>query len=536
MAFGCKPYARPPRRRQQRRDALAALERETGQPWSIRWQDDLPTAAFLEGRTRPLALTSANAEQAGRAFILRYPELFGLTEDDQLDVDESTIDELGMIHTIFTQHRGRVPVWGGELRAHFAPDGALVRINGRSIPIADLPLVPVRSSDEARASALLDAEALRPEVNGADFSSLDPSLWIFPRGADGARLTWQVQIDVHDGVRPMVLETFVDASDGSIVARTDTLTALSGSGKGVFGELQVLTINENDGAYWLEDPSRGVSPTQKTYSASNRAHLPGTGVHSDDPSGWDLAGDAAGAAVDAHAYVARTWDYFRDVHGRDGWDGKGHGVHATVHFGDHYAGAFFDGRQLVFGDGGADWAPASGALDVVAHEFTHGLTYQTAHLAPTGESGALDEAIADLFSCFVGFGAVAGGDWLIGETVYHPSGHPAALRDLASPHSTGNPETMDELVVTSDDNGGVHRNSTIASHAGYLMSEGAPSVDGLGAEATARIWYRALTRYLTSQARFADAADATVAAARDFGHGEEGAVRAAWLAAGVLHE
>ncbi len=533
--LGCSGPPSPLLDEESSASALMRLQKDTGHSWSIRWQADLPTAAFLQGRTPPLALTPTAAEAAARAFIIRYEALFGLTSDDTLAPDSTAADELGMIHTSFLQRRGAVPVWGAQLRAHFAADGALVRLNGRSLPIPNLSLVPTRSAAEATTSALLDARALRPELATSSFSELEPSLWILPT-SDGARLAWRVEIDVHDGTQPMMLESFVDADDASILQRHDILTTLMGSGTGVLGDRQSLTISEKDDEYWLQDPSRGSSPAQQTYSDSGGSHLPGTGVHSDDPQRWDLAGDAAGAAVDAHAFVARSWDYFLDVHGRAGWDGQGHGVRATVHFGDHFAAAFFDGQQLVFGDGNADLSPMAGALDVVAHELVHGVTLTTAQLDPNGESGALNEAISDLFACLISRGAVTGGDWQIGGSIYHPAGRPRAIRDLARPHESGNPETLAEYVVTTGDSGGVHINSTIVSHAAYLMAEGAPGIPALGPDATGRIWYRALSRYLTSQARFADAADETVAAATDFGLGEEVAVRAAWVAAGVLSE
>jgi Zn-dependent metalloprotease len=487
---------------------LAQLERDTGVTWRVRYQPDLPTAAFLEGRTAPMARTGPEGERAGRSFLRRYGGLFG--EPDELDTDWAVSDELGMTHVSFHQRQGKIPVWGGELRVHFARDGALVRVNGRAWPLPAISPIPVRSAEDARLTALLDAQTLRPELDRAAFEALAPQLWIHPR-PDGARLAWRVEIHIGDGKRPMFLETFVDAEDGSIRTRSDRLRSLAGSGVGVFGDDQPLSITESNGQFWLIDATRGSAPENKTFSTSGRAHLPGTGVHSPVPNRWDLAGDASGAAVDAHAFVARTWDYFLSVHGRAGWDGRGHGFHTTVHFGEHYAGAFFDGRQLVFGDGNQWLSPPAAALDVVAHEYTHGVIQGTAALSPEGESGALCEAIADLFACFVT------DDWLIGETIYHPLIGPRPLRDLREPHT----------MADWDDRAGSHQNSLIASHAGWRMSQ------SLGMEAAARIWYRALTRYLTSEARLLDAADATVAAAADFGNSEEELVRAAWIAVGV---
>jgi Zn-dependent metalloprotease len=142
-----------------------------------------------------------------------------------------------------------------------------------------------------------------------------------------------------------------------------------------------------------------------------------------------------------------------------------------------------------------------------------------------GQNGALDEAVSDVFACFID------GDWQIAEAVYHPSGRPQPLRDLADPHATNNPASLSEWVATADDNGGIHVNSTIASHAAYLMTQGAHA---LPAKVVETIWYRALTRYLHARADFADAADATLAAARDLGGDAESAVRDAWSAVGVI--
>jgi thermolysin len=252
-------------------------------------------------------------------------------------------------------------------------------------------------------------------------------------------------------------------------------------------------------------------------------------VRSSSPTSWDTTGLAAGAAVDAHANLSETWDWFQRELGRRGWDGRGGVVRATVHYGRGFENAFWNGRQLVFGDGNAEVSPLAASLDVVAHEYTHGVVAWSAGLGAGGMSGALNEAIADLFGVFVSWGSGRGAAWQIGETVFRLNGRPMALRDLADPRRTLQPANLEEY----DGRAGPHYNSTIASHAGYLMSEGAPGIAHLGVPVTARIWYRALTRYLTQESTFADAADATLAAARDLKLGES-SVRAAWVAVGVM--
>ncbi|MCU1281242.1 MAG: peptidase family protein [bacterium] len=524
LAAGCGTNAREPVVGSDGavNDPLQQLETETGHQWTVRWREDLHTPALLEGRTAPMATTGADAERAGREFLRRYGALYDMGADDDLVADDSDTDELGMTHARFQQRVGKVPVWGGELLAHFDSDGALIRVNGRYVPVSSPPPSALQSADQARVLAVAGARASYPAVSPDAFTTSAPKLYVYPTEGGEAKLAWRVEMSVEDDTQTMALESFVDAVDGSIVHADEVTAYADGSGIGVLGDKQPLVVAANGASYILEDATRG-SPATRTYSASGTTRLPGTAVRSKDPTSWDTAGAAPGAAVDAHAFVATAWDYFAKVHGRRGWDGKNKGVHTTVHFGPRYDNAFFNGKQLVFGDGdGSDFSALSGALDVVAHEFTHGVTYHTARLGMEGQNGALNEALSDIFGCFVE------GNWKIGEAVYHPSGKAHALRDVADPHASNNPAKMAEYVVTDGDNGGVHVNSTIVSHAAYLMARKLPQA------LVEKIWYRALSRYLHSKANFVDAADATMSAARDFRSGAETAVKEAWVAVGVI--
>lgn len=497
-------------------DPLQELEAETGHTWTARWRDD-HTPAFLDGGSAPMASTADDAARVGREFVKRHGALFSMAPGDDLTVEEAETDALGMTHARFAEEVGGHPVWGGELLLHFGSDGSLVRINGRYIPVAVDVGEPQKSKDEARAIAVDAARAANPSLLADSFVTAAPKLYVYPVDAQTARLAWRVQMDAESDVTAVVLESFVDAADGSVLHAGDITAYVDGSGVGVSGDTQPLVIAPHGKSYILEDATRGAPPT-RTYTANGSLRMPGTAVRSKDPMHWDEAGAAHGAAVDAHAFVAVTWDYFAKTHGRAGWDGKGKGVHTTVHFGDKWSGAFFNGKQLVFGDGdGVDWSPLSGALDLVAHEFTHGLIAHTARLGLEGQPGALHEAIADVFACIVD------GDWQIGEAVHHPAGRRQPLRDIGDPHATRQPATLAEY----DDGADVHRNSTIASHAAWTMAQ------SLDRDAVGKIWYRALSRYLFASSDFADAADATAAAARELGF-DETAVKAAWVAAGVM--
>lgn len=504
-------------------DPLQQLEAETGTTWSVRWHSDIHTPAYLEGRTAPLANTADDAERAGRVFIRAHQALFSMADADDVTATDGGTDELGMTHARFGEKAQGYDVWGGELVLHFAADGALTRINGRYIPVATELGTPELTPAEALVAAVAAARAASPWSPDA-FTTYAPKLYAYPVDATDVRLAWRVQIAANDDSGTALLESFVDAADGTILHAADITNYVAGSGVGVFGDLQPLIVAADGASYILEDATRGAPPS-RTYGNGGTTRLPGTAVRSKDPLQWDTTGDGKGAAVDAHAFVAASWDYFATVHGRLGWDGKGKGVHATVHYGSHYDGAFYDGTQLVFGDGdGTLFSPLAGALDLVAHEFTHGVTAHSARLGAEGQNGALNEAISDVFACFIA------GNWQVGETVFHPAGSAVALRDLADPHASGNPATFAEWVSEDEDNGGVHVNSTIAAHAAYLMTVGAGALPLATVE---RIWYRALVWYLYGKADFAAAADATVAAAKDLGNGADLEVRDAWVAVGV---
>ncbi|MSP59983.1 MAG: peptidase M4 family protein [Myxococcales bacterium] len=548
---GACDFAPPdPTRDDAQERALAALSLATGRPWTVRYHARLHTPAFLEGRTAPIAVSPEEAPEAARDFLHHYRALFKLAiPEEEFRSEPVTTDELGMSHVRFVQQHGGIGVRGGQLTAHFDRDGALVRIHGRYTPLPALDLAPAIAADDARLVAGASVRASR--AAGGVVGKEPPEtlvgqalLAIDPGGSDGesARLAWVVEVAVNDPEAPARLEVLVDAATGGVFRTADLLDDLAGSGIGVFGDRKPLLVAARSGRFYLEDDRAGA-PSQRVHSSAGGRRLPGTEVSSTNKNRFDEVTEGRGAAVDAHAYLAASDAYFRRLHGRSGALDDGAGLVATVHYGHRYNNAYWNGRQLVFGDGdGLTFAPLAGALDVVAHEYTHAVIQSSSSLGHQGQSGALNEAIADLFGCFVERYTRGGGNWRVGEEVYHP-GHHDALRDLADPHRTRQPAHWDERVVTSSDRGGVHKNSTIASHAGYLMTDGGENsvsgiqVSGIGVAAAERVWYRALTRYLGPSSDFLDAADATVAAAHDlYGAAGPVGVARAWQAVGVMPE
>jgi hypothetical protein len=279
-----------------------------------------------------------------------------------------------------------------------------------------------------------------------------------------------------------------------------------------------------------------AAPAWTVHDAESRTTLPGTPVRSTgEPETGDVAVDEAATGIEA------TLQMFLDDLGRSSHDGAGAPVSLTVHYGSRYNNAFWDGTQLVFGDGdGRVFERFTKPVDVLAHEFSHAVVEHTADLTYEGQSGALNESVADAFaSCLKQrlLGQDAGdGDWLIGQGIFMPSVQARALRDMAAPGTAyDDPELgadpqvghMDDYVDTAADNGGVHLNSGIPNKAFQLaaVAIGGTSVSGAG-----RVWYDALVGgEVPSGATFATFAAATVAAAGD--HAD--AVRDAWAQVGV---
>lgn len=278
--------------------------------------------------------------------------------------------------------------------------------------------------------------------------------------------------------------------------------------------------------------------------AENTEQLPGqTRRGADDPPTGDAAVD------EAHDYSGVAWDLFAEVFSRASVDGRATPITVTVHYGTNYDNAFWDGSQLVFGDGDAEiFDRFTKPLDVMAHEFTHGVTQFGAGLTYQGQSGALNESVSDAFAAMAKqrrLGQDAGAaDWLIGEGLFRPGVSARALRSMTEPGTAyddprlgKDPQvgSMTDYVDTTDDNGGVHINSGIPNRAFALA---AIAVGGPSWEKTGRVWYDALTGgEVGADADFAAFAQATVASAsRLFADDAAviGGVRGAWEGVGVL--
>jgi thermolysin len=290
----------------------------------------------------------------------------------------------------------------------------------------------------------------------------------------------------------------------------------------------------------------------------------------------DIAADSDnvwtdGAVGDAHVYAGYTYDYFFKRFGRRGLDGNNIRILSLVNpvsrtpeafeewfkrFPDFFVNAFYaGGGVMVYGAGtppgtmvdGWSWSSLSGGIDVVGHELTHGVTQYTSNLIYEFESGALNEAFSDIMATSIEFAFQPAGsgdlnaDYLIGEDVIRPGG----IRSMENPAIFGDPDHYSLRFLGAGDNGGVHINSGIVNQAFYLAVEGGTNrtsglaVQGVGGgsrDQVEKVFYRAFTQMLPSNATFSMARAATIQAAHDlFGANSnaERAVTQAWTAVGV---
>jgi len=282
---------------------------------------------------------------------------------------------------------------------------------------------------------------------------------------------------------------------------------------------------------------------RSVHDAQNRELLPGQVVRVE---GQGATGDAA--VDEAYDALGATHGFFLDAFERDSIDNRGFALVGTVHYGEGYQNAFWNGSQMVFGDGDGElFNRFTRALDVVAHELAHGVTESEAGLIYANQSGALNESLSDVFGVltqqYVRQQPADQADWLIGADLLTERVQGVALRSMAAPGTAYDdpvlgkdpqPGHMRDFVQTRDDNGGVHINSGIPNRAFYLA---ALAIGGFAWERAGRIWYDTLCdRRLSNVAEFDEFAALTIAHAQRRFSGEPGvgrAVEEAWRQVGV---
>ena len=423
-------------------------------------------------------------------FMRQRQDLFMQPEPaDVFETDSAHSDAQGWTHVRLQQMYQGIPVEGAQIALHFDEERTPRIVNfSHFIPALTLSTTAQVDRPTAIATALSD-------LGVASASGPTTGVLVIYNHEGTAHLAWKVRMFIADPLGDFVY--FVDARSGVVIdSYNNLMSALD----------------------------------RKVYDTATTTVLPGTLKRTEGGSATNDA--SVNAAYDNSGIV---YNYFNSNHGRNGINGSGMTIISTVHYDVNLNNAFWNGSQMVYGDGdGVVFSPLALGLDVVAHELVHGITQYTSGLIYQDESGALNESVSDIFA------ALIDPDWLIGEDVYTPGTGGDALRDLSNPPAQGQPDHYDDIVITDDDNGGVHINSGIPNKAAYLMSAGGTfhgiAVTGIGNDLMGDIWYEAQVNWLTRSDDFADARQATIDGATNLygaGHARVATVRDAWAAVGV---
>lgn len=351
----------------------------------------------------------------------------------------------------------------------------------------------------------------------------------YPQGQFQSELVWykhpeenRVALVYHIDSRPNFVKHrayFVDALSGEIIFTYDHICNIgpaTANATDLNGVSRTINTFEGDSQYYLYDASRemyeetgnaipeegdGVIVTLDMNNSGMSS--PSYGEITSSNNTWNQA-----VAVSAHFNAGESYEYWRQTHGRNSINGQGGDIVSFINVaeddGSSLENAFWNGQYMFYGNGGQAFEPLAGALDVAGHEMSHGVVQNTANLEYYSESGAINESMADIFGAMIDRD-----DWQMGEDITNPSFFPTgALRDLSNPHNGGSslsdvgsgyqPQTVSEMYTGSEDNAGVHINSGIPNYAFYLIAS------DIGKEKAEKIYYEALSQYLTKSSRFVD--------------------------------
>jgi Zn-dependent metalloprotease len=469
-------------------------------------------------------LRSAGAAAADTAAALH------LGPQEKLVATDVVKDADGATHTRYDRTYAGLPVLGGDLIVHRDASGATTSVTKATRAAIRVDTVTAAYPSARAKAAAVDAA----QAKGAEKATAKAPRKVIWAATGSPTLAWETVVGgLQDDGTPSELHVITDARTGKRLYAYQAVE--QGIGKSLYsGQVTIGTVLSG-GTYQMNDTGRGG---HKTYNLNHGTSGTGTLLtDSDDVWGNGTTGDPASAGVDAQYGAALTWDYYKQVHGRTGIRGDGVAAYSRVHYGNAYVNAFWSDSCfcMTYGDGQNNARPLT-AIDVAGHEMTHGVTAATARLVYSGESGGLNEATSDIFGTSVEFFAnnpSDPGDYLIGEKI-DIFGTGAPLRYMDKPSKDGSSRDSWSSGIGSLD---VHYSSGPANHVFYLMSEGSGAKDlggvhydsptsdgkavtGIGRANAEKIWFRALTTYMSSNTNYAGARTAALKAAADlFGTG-----------------
>ncbi|MEZ4909740.1 MAG: M4 family metallopeptidase [Saprospiraceae bacterium] len=538
-------------------DLISGIKNERGLPISI------------EGKVKGLAARGLTVEKAAYAYLTAAAPLMQVNESD-FSYLKTEKDEIGMSHVKWQQNYKNVPIYGAEIMVH-GVEGDFDFLNGNYYDINSwtVSVTPTISDDVVDRNlnddmgVMIDYQHDWTAVFG-DYSMKKTKV-IFLKDEE-IHLAFHILAYKNLAER---WEYFIDAHSGEVLKKRIAMCTLHNhtitssdcmddmaplDGKASTTAKDLFDISRTVNSYQVGSTYYMIDATRDMFS-STAAQLP------NDPSGVIWTIDAQNTSPSRNSFTydhvkssSNTWsnktsvsahynggiayNYFKATHNRTSINGTGGNIISIINVADDdgssMGNAFWNGQAMFYGNGDSGFLPLARGLDVAGHEMSHGVIENTANLEYEGESGALNESFADVFGALIDRD-----DWLIGEDVVRTAAFPSgALRNLQNPHngaSTGNfnagwqPKHYNERYTGSEDNGGVHLNSGIPNHAFYLFAT------AVGKDKAEKVYYRALSNYLTKSSKFVDARIAVIKAATDlYGNTEINAAKSAFDQVGIL--
>ncbi|NBC07176.1 MAG: T9SS type A sorting domain-containing protein [Bacteroidetes bacterium] len=495
----------------------------------------------------------------------RIPRELGWTAADELRLVRTQEDDLGFTHYRYRQYRRGIKVEAAQVLLH-ERDRQLVSLNGKWVTGEDqAATAPALTAEQAVDRALQTVDAERYLWEDAQAERMvkrianDPNATAFPDAelvlidpelsfqASQLQLAYKVEVSALRPLSQQIL--YIDAVDGDVLLTLNDLHTHNTPGQAntlYSGTQTIITDSLSADSFRLRETTRGDGI--ETYNLQGRTNYEDAVDFIDEDNHWNgEEGIQNGAAGDAQWGAAMTFDYFAGSHGYIGVDGAGMPLINYIGYDSGYGNAFWNGRWATFGDGdGNTFGSSLATVDIVAHEFVHGVTDKTADLIYRNESGALNESFSDIFGALVEFYATPElADWFIGEDATVDDN---GIRNMADPNTENDPDTYRGqfwFTETGAFAAGVHTNSGVQNYWFYLLTEGgegindneqAYSVNGIGLEAAGAIAFRNLRFYLAEASTYADARRGALRAAEDL-YGECSTELAqtanAWHAVGV---
>ena len=490
-----------------------------------------------------------------------------LTNADQMVQRTADTDQLGFVHQRFAQYYQGIRVEHADYLVH-SKGGTVESINGDFEKISGLSTTPSVSEKVALSQALnkVGAKKYMWQTGEANAEAYQPTGELVivrdARVENGPQvLAWK--FNVYAAAPISRAYVYVNAHSGDVVLTDNIIkhAAATGTFATAYSGTRSFADGTTTGGYFLrEGTTRGLGI--ETYNCKKGSSYTAATDFVDADNSWTEYNNANfdNVAGDAHVGAQATYDYWKNIHGRNSYDNAGAKIKSYIHFDDTpgdgvgYENAYWNGSVMTYGDGASRFRPLT-ALDVCGHEIGHAVCEKTANLTYSNESGAMNEGLSDIWGASIEAYAVASlgftssgvkpkSTWLIGEEIDKAQ---AALRSMSDPKSLGQPAYYKGVnwYAGTADNGGVHTNSGVLNHWYYILTVGKSgtnegggvySVTGVGIDAAAKITYRMESVYMTASSTYAQARTYAIQAATDLygaGSAQVTAVTNAWFAVGV---